>query len=1061
MAGDNYFNSDDLWQYALALLRGQTAPQAGAPQLAPNPNPASPNMANPDTLRDFAVDLLHKKALPGLQQTLRTVAAHPIDTTLGATVGAATDAAKSVNQTGWNVLQAVSPVQLPYATDKMVPNPDSLADVPGATLQRLQRIGNALEMGLPDKLQSRVAENMPTEVRATTPEDTVIAWAKATGQTAAMDILPGNELKQLLQGVDEHGQPLTAENIGKTFTSGLLKASLLGNAVAKIRGLGDTVGEVPSQAAETRSSGEILAAKDSGEGWSAAGKEEAVRPPVLRPNDIPEDKLQHFELVNTGIFDKPEARRLITETVQSNAYRQVVESLGPDTLAQNKILGQAIRNGGLGEETITRLSRDYGLSLDETANTVASVLERTSSFHGEGLQVFSEASKNAFHELALKAVKGDAEALRQLQFLKNGQKNAYTEGSRWATLGNSIRTVEDLRRVAMIAQPATAARNAIAQGATFAVNIFEDFASGVYESIAGKVTGENRPIGSYFADAISDVTSFIHRCSPEQRGALEDVLNNVPMTKLRLTDANTWELGSNLFTGGMKSAKAGGGDWLDYTRGFLGSANRLQEMEFRRLFFESRLRGNLERIGVKDFPELMDHLRQEVLPDNIRTAIADAEVHALKQTYAFTPEAGAWKTVLDVYKKAPILTAIAVPFPRFLANQYRYLMERSPSVFFDMFNSEFRDKLMAGAEGGFASREAARALGQATSGAMMLGGAFTLRTSPWAGPKYYQVLDPNRKGPNGEPVYNDMRSWQPFSTYAFLGEVIKKIQSGNHNWNLDPNEWTDALAGVRRISEVPLFAIPDIMRSLKSDDQTTVMKAVATPAGQWLGSFFTPFKALQDLYGGMTEGLDAHGVPIPTGIKEAAKEALVQRDVQGQEFTGPLRANIPGFMTKLGVPESLTEKSLPPRISATTGQPQQSEYPLLRQFFGASLKPMPALDRLIADTPDVGLESMIKNKTPEGRTLVKQELGKILQMPVGNDTFGNKFAEEIMKENLNPDMQSLLVKKFFEDVHKHAVESAQKLDPKAFFEDEIHQKVPGFLRDAVRKGVKESLTNGQ
>ena len=82
MAGDNYFNSDDLWQYALALLRGQTAPQAGAPQLAPNPNPASPNMANPDTLRDFAVDLLHKKALPGLQQTLRTVAAHPIDTTL-------------------------------------------------------------------------------------------------------------------------------------------------------------------------------------------------------------------------------------------------------------------------------------------------------------------------------------------------------------------------------------------------------------------------------------------------------------------------------------------------------------------------------------------------------------------------------------------------------------------------------------------------------------------------------------------------------------------------------------------------------------------------------------------------------------------------------------------------------------------------------------------------------------------------------------------------------------------------------------------------------------------
>lgn len=329
---------------------------------------------------------------------------------------------------------------------------------------------------------------------------------------------------------------------------------------------------------------------------------------------------------------------------------------------------------------------------------------------------------------------------------------------------------------------------------------------------------------------------------------------------------------------------------------------------------------------------------------------------------------------------------------------------------------------MKGMEGGFKSAEAARTLGKATTGMMMMNAAWVLRNSSVGGPKYYHIYAP-QDDPN-KPLLEDARPFQPFVSYLFLAELAKSI-STNQPLNITSNEMVDAIAGIRRLSEVPVFSIVDTLRALNSTDPAVIERAIKTPAGQFFASFFVPLRTITELYGGFADD----------------EKFLSLRDTEGQELVGPTISNIPG----------LAAAALPARVSQWTGEPMVQAHPLRRQFTGVGQTEVTRLQDLAMSTPDVDINAMIGEQgSPEATALVSQKLGKILTTEINGRAVGDILAAAIESEYPDPVERREVLQEVFTELREAAVEEAEQENPKAFIDREIN-KVPTSQREAVRK----------
>jgi hypothetical protein len=181
--------------------------------------------------------------------------------------------------------------------------------------------------------------------------------------------------------------------------------------------------------------------------------------------------------------------------------------------------------------------------------------------------------------------------------------------------------------------------------------------------------------------------------------------------------------------------------------------------------------------------------------------------------------------IMNMYKAAPILTEIAHPFPRFLANQWRYITEHSPVNFVDLLNPKFKKLLGEGNPDVFLRRDAQKHLTKAMSGLMMFAAAKSARDTV-GGPKYYQL---KLETDNPETLY-DVRSVQPFVSMLFLSSVYDWLAHGIP-LNLNSNEILDAMTGVRRASDTAVLAITDALRGLDLTDPDARTKALERIGG--------------------------------------------------------------------------------------------------------------------------------------------------------------------------------------------------------------------------------------
>lgn len=823
-------------------------------------------------------------------------------------------------------------------------------------------------------------------------------------------------------------------------------------AVAKLT-MSPTVGEIEA--------GAIVKAQPS--------KRVGETPMTSIESELPKDALaamtnEYADKFNLSNRMSPEHIRSLTEKIFKDEIFQTVSIEAGPSSRTTANMAKAIKEGALDDVDFAGIIEDYGLpdnDMGSVRDAAAAVLSASETGAGQTLQPMSALSRQFHANVVLKAQRGDAAAIKYLHDLDVLKRTSKQTGA-WHWAMNKIRGIEGLRLSQIVGAPVTAARNMMAYfGIVHPMQILESrignvieggirdgapgaLKAGWNENVAGPVKGVGgairesaavvKQMDKDWANVNEQMFGLIHDTPAPVRDLLQEVMDASPLMQQRLMGAHQLEVGGRVINNLVKrKLPVNVHTAADAIKEVTGVLNHTQEIAARKNAFSYRLAENLKAEGLVDefgngsFTKLIEEMKKPEFDERYRLAIADAETTALQNTFALQPVEGGWKVLLDVYKQAPILTAIATPFPRFLANQWKYLTERSPTHFSALFSPEFRSQL---AQKGMAGKQAQRQMAQATSGLMMLAAAYTIRSNEeWAGPRYYQAKSglPAIVGetPGKGKEFFDGRPYDPFAKFMAIAEAIYRTSKGLP-LNFDENELLDLSIGMRGLRESPLFAVPDIARAFASGNNETIATALATPAGQWLSSWFTTAGGYRELVGGLM------GTP------------QVRRDVEGQELLGPAMSQI-------------TPTQLPVRNNAFTGTPVIQERPVIRQGLGITIDKLTPLEEIIGRTPGLNVNQLtsLPGAGQEANALMAKYIGQLLIGPSGDEekTIADIIIDEL--KPLNDQRRKEVLQERFSKLRNRAMRFAQGENIEAFEKYEVDQKVPGSIASPTLRYLQQ------
>src|SRR3990167_7668369 len=428
----------------------------------------------------------------------------------------------------------------------------------------------------------------------------------------------------------------------------------------------------------------------------------------------------------------------------------------------------------------------------------------------------------------------------------------------WDRFVDIYKAVDLPRRGAMVSQWATAARNLISQTGRYTLGTIDDAFQGTFRVAKGE------PAGKAFSPFLEDIHAIVRQVTPSGRKRLGEILESNLLEKNKLFGTPVGDIALT-----NKVVK------------FMNVLNTSQEYFFRKIGFDSKFTSNLVQAGF-------DPSNMKAVPGDIfHKAFREATDSALELTFAAQPKYGLGKTVMNMYREAPFLTALGNPFPRFWTNAVKFLFDFSPAGFSKLLTPKTFKSLTSPD-----SALAAKAVSQATIGTLMWGAGYAIRNSPFAGDKWYEI-----KMPDGKTL--DTRAFAPFSTYMFIGQVLKDPSKLN---NFD---WADALLSINRIAGTGLTVV-DTLRGKGVDD---AKKFLAEFSGQYLGGFSVGLRTYSDI------------------LAQFRPEAAITRSTKENPVFGPFLSNIP-----------FAAETLPALPRLTREGPYTRENPLLRQLTGLTLK---------------------------------------------------------------------------------------------------------------------------
>ncbi len=474
---------------------------------------------------------------------------------------------------------------------------------------------------------------------------------------------------------------------------------------------------------------------------------------------------------------QPETR-IKLETHKDIAQRaaEIIAKDPNSKIAQNESqrlfrrIGESLASGEINARQLPEILNKYKITPEQFADMY---LENIST-SGRELNILSQLQRQ------LQQVLGK-EAFKKLSKLPSKPKDLYQ------TVADAYRKVDNVRRASMVAQMATAARNAISQQARYTLNVFDDAIQGTVKTLTRKETPRQA-----YANLIQDVTAVVRRMTPSGRARLEGILEQYPLEKAKLLTAPIHDISL--------------GD--KYSR-FIMTFNRIQEYFFRKMAFDARITALAQKEGID--------LTTGEMPIRL---LNDALHHSLELTYA----AKGFQPLMQLYKHVPFFTTIH-PYPRFWSNALRFLWDFNPTGYLSaasraIMTKDLRDPI------------AIARFSKATLGTLMLGVGREIRTNPnIGGEKWYEIK-------LGEKTI-DTRAFAPFSTYLFLAEAMENPE------RLRGKDWAQGVVSINRIAGTGLVLV-DVLRGQSFDSTRRMLEEVA---GNWIGGFSVPLRTVSDIMG--------------------------------------------------------------------------------------------------------------------------------------------------------------------------------------------------------------------
>jgi len=491
------------------------------------------------------------------------------------------------------------------------------------------------------------------------------------------------------------------------------------------------------------------------------------------------------------------------------------------------VLQRAIADGDLKVPEITKILKEYNLTADKFSLLYKAELSEA----GKTMQVQSN---------LVQTMQASLKELENAGVSTVGAREA-KEIAENANKGTFFKDLDRLRLGAMTSQPATTMRNNINAGLRVAVDM------GV--RVADNILNLRNPFDSVF-----DVAKYMF--NPSEANVTRQLLEgNMPDTARKLF-RDAADLAS---TTGGESKLAQLGTKLNYF-------NTMSDNFFKQAMLTASLRRRIKDANIKglgnDLDEIIATGKFNQIPDDIMNKSIKDSLEFVYQSSFEGADKGliARKTrgFLKAHRDMPFVISSFMPFPRFVANQLKFLYDHAPVIgYIGLENigkkAGYKKATLAGfADSKLVKEKAAKQI----AGASMFATALAWRNQQGDGVTWSEFKDDKGDIIDGKALYG------PFAPFMLAADIYYRWSKSNVGGETDigeiapsrenyVRETLQALAGSQFRTGYGLYAIDKMIDDLSGEGDfigSKGEKILGEFIGNVVNTFTIPLSPFKDIY---------------------------------------------------------------------------------------------------------------------------------------------------------------------------------------------------------------------
>ena len=269
--------------------------------------------------------------------------------------------------------------------------------------------------------------------------------------------------------------------------------------------------------------------------------------------------------------------------------------------------------------------------------------------------------------------------------------------------------------------------------------------------------------------------------------------------------------------------------------------NTISDNFFKRAMISASLKRRLSDEGI-DIYEVIKEGEFGRIPDQIlKDAIQDAYEFTYQAGMKRGPEAGYASRIaggiIKAHRDMPFVVSAFLPFPRFIANQLKFVYEHAPLIGLLPLD-RLGSKLPARSFKEYMFEKTPKQL----TGSAMLASAYAWRVEQGDDAAWYEIKDGKGDYIDGRPVYG------PFAPFMLAADLIYRYQRGTMPTSIDTyvRDGLQAMLGSTFRAGMGLYALDKLYQDARDGKGE---KIIAETLGNIINTYTLPAAIVKDFYG--------------------------------------------------------------------------------------------------------------------------------------------------------------------------------------------------------------------